>query len=77
MSKYGIRFESNPIEISDPALLERIRLRMKEMKMHGCEVIVYILNRVHDDIYHAIKYYGNRDIGHFHFDFLLIELNER
>jgi hypothetical protein len=36
---------------------------MNELKMQGCEVIIYILNQVRDDIYHAIKFFGNIKIG--------------
>ncbi len=63
MSKYGIRFNSDPIEKSDAALPQTILARMNELKMQGCEVIIYILNQVGDDIYHAIKYFGNVKIG--------------
>ncbi|CAF4514855.1 unnamed protein product, partial [Rotaria sp. Silwood2] len=59
MSKYGIRFNSSPIEKSDAAVPQTILARMNELKMHGCEVIIYILNQVGDDIYHAIKFFGN------------------
>ena len=63
MSKYGIRFNSDPIEKSDAAVPQTILARMNELKMQGCEVIIYILNQVGDDIYHAIKYFGNVKIG--------------
>jgi hypothetical protein len=64
MSKYGIRFNSDPIETSDVAVPQTILARMNELKMQGCEIIIiYILNRVGDDIYHAIKYFGNIKIG--------------
>jgi hypothetical protein len=63
MSKYGIQFNSDPIEKSDAAVPQTILARMNELKMQGCEVIIYILNQVGDDIYHAIKYFGNVKIG--------------
>ena len=63
MSKYGIRFHSAPIEKSDAALPQTIFARMNELKSQQCEVIVYILNQVNDDIYHAIKFFGNVKLG--------------
>ena len=63
MSKYGIRFNSSPIEKSDAAVPQIILARMNELKMQGCEIIIYILNHVGDDIYHAIKYFGNVKLG--------------
>jgi hypothetical protein len=45
------------------AVPQTILIRMNELKMQGCEVIIYILNQVGDDIYHAIKYFGNVKIG--------------
>jgi hypothetical protein len=63
MSKYGIRFNSAAIEKSDAAIPDLILARMNELKMLGCEVIIYILNQVGDDIYHAIKYFGNVKLG--------------
>lgn len=63
MSKYGIRFSSSPIEKSDAAVPQTILARMSELKMMGCEVIIYILNQVGDDIYHAIKFFGNVKLG--------------
>jgi hypothetical protein len=63
MSKYGIRFNSAAIEKSDAAVPDIILARMNELKMLGCEVIIYILNQVGDDIYHAIKFFGNVKLG--------------
>lgn len=63
MSKYGLRFNSKPIEKSDAAVPQTILARMNELKMQGCEVIIYILNQVGDDIYHAIKFFGNVKLG--------------
>jgi hypothetical protein len=63
MSKYGIRFNSAAIEKSDAAIPDLILARMNELKMLGCEVIIYILNQVGDDIYHAIKFFGNMKLG--------------
>lgn len=63
MAKYGIQFNSGPIEKSDAAIPDIILARMNEMKMEGCEVIIYILNQVGDDIYHAIKFFGNIKLG--------------
>ncbi len=59
MSKYRIRFTSKPIEKSDAVVLQTILSRMNELKMQGFEVIIYILNQVGDDIYYAIKFFGN------------------
>jgi hypothetical protein len=63
MSKYGIKFNSPAIEKSDAAVPQTILARMNELKMQGCEVIIYILNQVGDDIYHAIKFFGNVKLG--------------
>jgi hypothetical protein len=64
MSKYGIRFNSDPIETSDVAVPQTTLARMNELKMQGCEIIIiYIFNQVVDEIYHAIKYFGNVKIG--------------
>ena len=65
MSKYGIQFNSAPIEKSDAAVPQTILARMNELKIQGCEVIIYILNQVGDDIYHAIKFFGNVKLGQF------------
>ena len=63
MSKYGIQFKSAAIEKSDAAVPDIILARMNELKMLGCEVIIYVLNQVGDDIYHAIKFFGNIKLG--------------
>ncbi|CAF2739545.1 unnamed protein product [Rotaria sp. Silwood2] len=55
MSKYGVRFNSSPIEKYDAAILQTILARMNELKMLGCEVIIYILDQVDDEVYNAIK----------------------
>ncbi|CAF3074354.1 unnamed protein product, partial [Rotaria sp. Silwood2] len=63
MSKYGIRFNSSPIEKFDAAVPQTILARMNELKMQEYKVIIYILDQVGDDIYHLIKYFGNIKIG--------------
>ena len=63
MAKYGIRLQGSPIEKSDAAVPQTILARMNELKSQGCEVIFYILNQVPDDIYHAIKFFGNVKLG--------------
>ena len=63
MAKYGIRLNSSAIEKSDAASPDTILARMNELKTLGCEVIIYILNQVGDDIYHAIKFFGNVKLG--------------
>ena len=63
MPKYGIRFSTPAIEKSDAAVPQTILARMNELKIQGCEVIIYILNKVGDDIYHAIKFFGNVKLG--------------
>ncbi|CAF3792637.1 unnamed protein product [Rotaria socialis] len=63
MSRYGVRFNSAAIEKSDAAVPDTILARMNELKMLGCEVIIYILNQVGEDIYHVIKYFGNVKLG--------------
>ena len=69
MPKYGIRFSSPAIEKSDAAVPDTILARMNELKMLGCEVIIYILNQVGDDIYHVIKFFGNIKLGKYFFFF--------
>lgn len=44
---------------------------MNEMNMQDCEVIIYILARVGDDVYHAIKFFGNVTLG------MSVEVHER
>jgi hypothetical protein len=56
-------FNSDPIEKSDAAGPQIILARMNELKIEGCEVIIYILDQVRDDIYHVIKFFGNVKIG--------------
>jgi hypothetical protein len=63
MSKYGIKFSSPAIEKSDAAVPHTILARMNELKIQGCEVVIYILNQVGDEIYHAIKFFGNVKLG--------------
>ncbi|CAF4180995.1 unnamed protein product, partial [Rotaria sordida] len=58
MSKYGVRFNSVPIEKYDAAILQTILNRMNELKMLGCEVIIYILDQVGDEMYNAIKQFA-------------------
>jgi hypothetical protein len=76
MSKYGIKFTSPPIEKSDAAVPHTILARMNELKIQGCEVVIYILNQVGDDIYHAIKFFGNVKLGKY-FRFVLYERRTR
>ncbi|CAF4649051.1 unnamed protein product, partial [Rotaria sp. Silwood1] len=63
MSKYGIRFNSSPIEKFDAAVPQTILARMNELNMQEYEVIIYILDQVGDDISYLIKYFGNIKIG--------------
>ncbi len=74
MSKYGIRFSSSAIEKSDAAVPDTILARMNELKILGCEVIIYILNQVGDDIYHAIKFFGNVKLGKKYFLLLFLKI---
>ncbi|CAF4145322.1 unnamed protein product, partial [Rotaria sordida] len=59
MSKYAIQFNSSPIEKSDVAVPQTILAHINELKMQGCEVIIYILNQVDNDIYDVIKDFEN------------------
>jgi hypothetical protein len=70
MLKYGIRFSSAAIEKSDAAVPDIILARMNELKLLGCEVIIYILNQVGDDIYHVIKFFGNVKLGKYFFEMI-------
>ncbi|CAF4800502.1 unnamed protein product [Rotaria sp. Silwood1] len=63
MSKYGVRFNSSPIEKYDAAILQTIVARMNELKMLECEVIIYILDQVGDEMYNAIKQFAKIKIG--------------
>jgi len=53
MSKYGIHFNSDPIDKSDAAVTQTILARMNQLKIEGCEVIIY----------HAIIFFRNVKIG--------------
>ncbi len=55
MSKYGVRFNSSPIEKYDAAVLPTILARMNELNMLRCKVIIYILDRVDCEMYDEIK----------------------
>ncbi|CAF3955657.1 unnamed protein product [Rotaria sordida] len=59
MSKYAIQFNSSPIEKSDVAVPQIILAHINELKMQGCEVIIYIFNQVDNDIYDVIKDFEN------------------
>jgi hypothetical protein len=59
MSKYGIQFDSASIEKSDPAIPQAILVRINNLEIQRYEVIIYILNQIDDDIYHAIQFFGN------------------
>ncbi|CAF1402264.1 unnamed protein product [Adineta steineri] len=63
ISQYGIYFNSSPIMNSDPANSETIHNRLQELKEQNCEVVVFILNGVGEDIYKLIKYFGNQKLG--------------
>ena len=63
MAKYGIRSNSSPIEKVDASVPQTILARMSKLKMLGCEVIICILNRVGDDIYHTIKFFAHVKLG--------------
>ena len=56
-------FNSDPIDKSDAAVTQTILARMNQLKIEGCEVIIYILNKFEDDIYRAIIFFGNVKIG--------------
>jgi hypothetical protein len=59
MSKYCIQFNSASIEKSDAIVPQTILVRINDLRIQGYEVIIYILNQVDDDIYHAIEFFGN------------------
>jgi hypothetical protein len=47
-------------ESTDP---QRIHNRMQELKDRKCEVVLFILNGVGEDVYKTVKYYGNHRLG--------------
>lgn len=48
---------------SDPAIPQKIHDRLQELKDASCEVVLFILNGVGEDIYKTIKYFGNHKLG--------------
>ncbi len=48
---------------SDPAIPQKIHDRLQELKDLNCEVVLFILNGVGEDIYKTIKYFGNHKLG--------------
>ncbi len=63
IERFGIYFEPNPIMKSDPAIPQKIHDRLQELKDANCEVVLFILNGVGEDIYKTIKYFGNHKLG--------------
>ncbi|CAF0770466.1 unnamed protein product [Didymodactylos carnosus] len=63
IEKFGVRFLSAAIQKSDPAVPNVILRRLEELKERKCEVVVFILNNCGEDIYKAIKYFGNQKLG--------------
>ncbi|CAF3647379.1 unnamed protein product [Rotaria sordida] len=63
IERFGIYFEPNPIMRSDPAIPQKIHDRLQELKGSNCEVVLFILNGVGEDIYKTIKYFGNHKLG--------------
>ncbi|CAF3625397.1 unnamed protein product [Adineta steineri] len=63
IERFGINFEPNPIMKSDPAVPQKIHDRLQELKDANCEVVLFILNGVGEDIYKTIKYFGNHKLG--------------
>ncbi|CAF1938445.1 unnamed protein product [Rotaria magnacalcarata] len=63
IERFGFCFEPNPIMKSDPAVPQKIHDRLQELKEANCEVVLFILNGVGEDIYKTIKYFGNHKLG--------------
>ncbi|UJR37628.1 hypothetical protein I4U23_030325 [Adineta vaga] len=63
IERFGIYFEPNPIMKSDPADPQKIHDRLQELKNANCEVVLFILNGVGEDIYKTVKYLGNHKLG--------------
>ena len=63
IERFGIYFEHNPIMKSDPAVPQKIHDRLQELKDLHCEVVLFILNGVGEDIYKTVKYFGNHKLG--------------
>ncbi|CAF2623092.1 unnamed protein product [Rotaria sp. Silwood2] len=63
IERFGIYFEPNPIMKSDPAIPQKIHDRLQELKDANCEVVLFILNGVGEDIYKTVKYFGNHKLG--------------
>lgn len=63
MAKYATQFNSPLVEKSAAAVPHTILHRMNELKMQGREMIFYILNRVGDDICHAMEFFDNVKLG--------------
>lgn len=60
---YGLYFRQSPSMYNEYADATHIERRMEELKQMHCEVVIFILNAVSEDIYKAIKYLGNQKLG--------------
>ena len=63
IGQYGIHFQSEPIMHSDRADPDVLHERLQELKNYQCEVVLFILNNVNEEIYKSIKYLGNQKLG--------------
>ena len=63
IGQYGIHFQSEPIMHSDRADPNILHDRLQELKSNQCEVVLFILNNVNEEIYKSIKYLGNQKLG--------------
>ena len=48
---------------SDRADSQSIHHRLEQLKQAQCEVVLFILNGVDEEIYKSIKYSGNQKLG--------------
>ena len=63
IGQYGIHFRSRPLMFSERAHPEAIYYRLEQLKQEHCEVVLFILHGVGEDIYKSIKTSANQKLG--------------
>ncbi len=63
ISKYGVQFNSSTIEKYDVPMIKTILAGMDELKKLECDVIIYILDQVDDEMYKAMKWFAEIKFG--------------
>jgi len=63
INQYGIYFVNQPMMYTERAESQQIESRMEYLKGMNCEVVVFILHCVSEEVYKLIKTIGNRKLG--------------